>query len=536
MQSRLAAFVACLISTSASAQAVDFLAGTYAYKLTMSGVDLYGNPAPLHMRNDGFGLLRVTTGDGLDNLSPSTRVNRDTRVADFNGDGWPDVISNTYQCVTSSNDETARLYLGSSTGFTEDTNFRSLGLRGRGETIVVADFDNDADVDIFVPYYTFSDTGCTNSSQSYLLENDGSGHFADVAVDAGVSLPSVPLTRRPEGAQAADFDDDGWPDLYVASRLFINRTGQTGCPSGNICFIDKSSDYSVPSQFDEGAKFLDWNNDGKLDLVLQCPGWSSGNTEFCSPGGPALYEFSGTSFSLNSSAMPSVTPAYLEVNGINVADLNNDGREDIVVQGGSNCDPKVLINNGPALGFSRATALSRQLTLGPNSAIGLCNGQSGPAFADLNGDGRLDVLYSHSCSGCSSPAVVHLINNINSSNAKFVIEVVGPNGERNQFGRLVRVSPQSNSSFKITRLVDSGSGYMAQGQYPLLIGSSYNETHNATVTSWRNSVVTISFTISPGYKATVYAPSASYPSGRVVTTPLVARGYSPALPPFGTLQ
>ncbi len=183
-----------------------------------------------------------------------------------------------------------------------------MDIRGYGETILAADFNNDGAIDLFIPFYSHN----SPSEHSYLLVNDGSGHFADVADAAGVALRGVPVDHRVEGAQAVDYDGDGWIDFYVAGRLFRNN--------GNLTFTDVTAAVGLPGDFDEGIKFLDWNNDGNLDLIIHHPIY-----------GPALWEYDGTRFTRRD-----VMPQYLnsDVYGVNVADFNGDGREDVVVAGG----------------------------------------------------------------------------------------------------------------------------------------------------------------------------------------------------------
>ena len=206
--------------------------------------DLYGGTGRgdswldlLGARNDAEGTLTAVepAETGLAAIFGNARAYRDARVADLNGDGLPDIIANTYSCYED-DASLALLFLnrGVVNGvprFEEDPSFRRLngghGLRGHGETIVVADFDNDGDLDVFLPYYTFpyapGGPCAQNAPQSYLLVNDGTGFFNDVAVAAGVALEDWPdLALRPEGAQAVDLDKDGFIDLYVASHLRVD--------------------------------------------------------------------------------------------------------------------------------------------------------------------------------------------------------------------------------------------------------------------------------------------------------------------------
>jgi len=132
-------------------------------------------------------------------------------------------------------------------------------------------------------------------------------------------MRNTPLAFRGEGAQAIDFNLDGWIDFYVGSHLFINN----GVADGKLTFTDQRAALGLPLVYDEGIKFTDWNNDGYLDLVIHHP-----------TTGPALYQFDGTTFTL-----ADVIPRYSfsESYGMNVFDMNNDGREDIIVSGWNQC-------------------------------------------------------------------------------------------------------------------------------------------------------------------------------------------------------
>ena len=178
-----------------------------------------------------------------------------TLAADFNGDGLLDVIANTY---SSSADPESRLeyFVGLPNGrFVRDSSNDALfsKLRGHGENMLVADFNNDGAVDVFLPYYTkpgFNGRHTNADLYMPLLLNDGAAaHFVDVAavdeVDAGGSHHFVDeagsaaarsdialcgadnrrkggretqpnlCTRQPEGLQAIDLNQDGRIDLYV---------------------------------------------------------------------------------------------------------------------------------------------------------------------------------------------------------------------------------------------------------------------------------------------------------------------------------
>lgn len=535
-------------------------------------------PHPVAGSNDGNGNLTVAnlSGIGLGGIYAAPRAAYDIRSADFNGDGIPDVISTVYSptSVTS----TAWLFLGNASGvYQQDPTFGvasgapgSPGFRGRTETIVVADFTNDGAVDIFLPTYTYldarfdlSDTpafltgGATppnvyNAYQSYLLLNDGTGHFSEQAVAAGVSMhsrlsgitpdSSDPDGNQPEGVQAVDLNMDGLIDLYAGGHMYINQgVDDHGIPH----FKDMAPEWGltpdilraappwapnvsnqIPANYlvtDEGAKFIDWSNDGHLDLLLYRWGWGPAH-------GARLFEFSGSGFTERLYAQGSATAtckqppprgtplfqstrAYTTASdsaGINSYDLGNDGLEDVVVSGDAS-GSAVFHNTG--CGFVEISA--GDLTHRPGSSGGV-------AFADFDGDGRIDVLY-----GESSGYFYYLNRTPSAVGHAFSVEVLGPNGERNQFGRVIQVFPPGSQRI-YTRVVDGGSGYLSQNQYPILVGTPFSGAHTVVVyfapltkcaykgPSYAGPYCTpvmLKFSIQPGQHALAYAPSSAHPGG-----------------------
>src|SRR5262249_11704872 len=218
----------------------------------------------------------------------------------------------------------------------------------------------------------------------------------------------------------------------------------------------------LPELFDEGIKFLDWNDDGRLDLIVQHPTY-----------GLRLFEFDGARF-VERAVFPPGT--YDSSYGVNVYDLDNDGREDVVTSGGALCQTHVSRNVGS--GFLLAPVAdvdalcNRRLTLG-----------------DLDGDGRIDMVFAN------TGGAPDFLNQTATSNLSFTIEMLGQGGAHNQFGRVVRVSPSSHPDVVFTRVVDGGSGYMTQTQYALLIGTPYAEPHTVEA---RYADRVVRFPLTPG--------------------------------------
>ncbi|MEO8674936.1 MAG: VCBS repeat-containing protein [Casimicrobiaceae bacterium] len=420
-----------------------------------------GHYEPLGGRNAGGPTIEGIdlAAAGLASLYSKGRVNRDCRAADFNGDGVVDLVCNTYSSIGTSI-SFARLFLGDGNGgFTEDPAFAALDIRGYGETILAADFNNDGAVDLFFPYYSHNDP----AEHSYLLINDGTGHFTDVADAAGVALRAVPLSNKVEGAQAVDLDGDGWIDFYVGGRLFHNN--------GDLTFTDVTAAVGLPGSFDEGIKFLDWNNDGNLDLVIHHPAF-----------GLALWEFDGTNFTRRD-----VLPQYLNSNiyGLQVADFNGDGREDLIVAGGPNATSYVLLNTGARFERDPVTLID-DLSFGPISVF------------DYDGDGAIDLVLTRGI----RPTVVARNISPGINRNTMLIQVVDAAGRRNQFGRVVRIRPGSASGVTLTRVVDGGSGILAQTPYTLTIPTPWPGQHQVDV---RFGSGTVSFSMQAGERIRVYA-------------------------------
>jgi hypothetical protein len=537
----------------------------------------YRTPAhPVGASNDGHGNLTAIDlkAVGLFPIYVWPRVPYDIRSADFNGDGIPDVISTVYS--PTSVDSWTYLYFGNADGtFTQDTTFGAQytgpyaagsGYRGRTETIVVADFTNSGAVDIFLPTYTYLDStydlsgdpsysrGSTtpdvyNAVQSFLLLNDGTGKFVERAVQAGVSMHSAlsalspasadPDGNQPEGAQAVDFNMDGLIDLYAGGHLFINQgVDDQGVPH----FTDMAAAYgltaamlraappwnsalALPDNFlltDEGALFLDWDNDGHLDLLLFRWDWGSAH-------GARLFEFNGTYFRERQYALRSPTPTCprppsgqqpifassgsLAPNGgaagINAYDLDNMGLQDVLISGDANGS---IVFRNTGCGFVEASA---------GDLSGKPGGSGGMALADFDGDGTIDVMYP------TPTSVNYYLNTSGRGSHSFTVELLGPNGEHNQYGRVIQVFPPGANQV-YTRVVDGGSGYLTQNQYPILVGTPYSGAHMvkvyfAPLTRCAYGgppchAAVLNFSIAPGQRAEAYAPSAAYPTGRVVVT------------------
>jgi hypothetical protein len=286
-------------------------------------------------------------GDGTFQAAVNYPVDTDPRqvaVADFNGDGRLDLVT----CNGASN--TVSVLLGCGNGkFKPALNFASGGYTN---TMAVADINGDGKADLV----TVAEG--VNSPVNVLLGN-GNGTFqAPQVIGTGNSL---------FGAAVADFNGDGRPDVVVGNATLNNPFVTVFLGNGNGTFQAPQTFATAPSPI--SIAVADFNHDGKLDLVTANNG--SSNVSVLLGNGNGTFQ-PATNF-----AVP--TTSY----SVAVADLNGDGNPDVVVgHSGSSSNPdntvSLLLGNG-----------NGTFTPAQDFAVGK---QPSVAIADLNHDGRPDIV------------------------------------------------------------------------------------------------------------------------------------------------
>jgi hypothetical protein len=403
---------------------------------------------------------------GLDALRLDDTKTRDSRFADVTGDGVADVFTNVYTRADDSTVEVT-LHVGHADGtYSLDPGIAAMHIRGYGETIVTADFDNDGDIDAFLPHYSHHDDGGRN----WLLINDGHGGFTDQAAAAGIALNDH---HPPEAAQGLDWNDDGWIDLLVGSHLYLN--------DGDGTFTDAATQHGLPVLFDEGARLVDLDLDGDLDLVH--------HDEYTT----RVFRNNGGTFdagTIVNGAPDQSSHGY----GLNVCDVNGDGFEDVIVAnndtltgGGS---AHLLVNAG-------GTLLPSDYDTLPSAWNDLV------ACVDLNHSGLPDLVirYSEMAAQGQTAAAGGFRTYMQGGTAPAItIRAVEAGGAKNQQGRTVILRPLSRPGHELRRMVEGGSGYMAQNGYDLLVPTPWPGQYEVRVRFAQGWVTTLA---SPGDVLTI---------------------------------
>jgi hypothetical protein len=234
---------------------------------------------------------------------------------------------------------------------------------GKALGVAFADFDNDGWVDIFV---------ANDSVRQSLYHNRGDGTFEDIAVTAGAGYTENGKTFAGMGVDAADYDNDGWPDVVITT--LSNETYPLYHNNGDLSFTWATTSTGVGQislpYSGWGLHFLDVDNDGLRDIlvaqshVLDTIEQSTSYLKYKQT--PLLMRNTVKGF-VNVSASAGA-PFTLPIVGRGAAfgDLNNDGQIDAAI-GVLNDTPLILRNNGTTnhwLGISLLGSKSNRQGLG----------------------------------------------------------------------------------------------------------------------------------------------------------------------------
>jgi hypothetical protein len=458
----------------------------------LSGTRMNAAPAGatnrLYKNNRDGTFTDVTEKAGLQDLGWASGV----CVGDYNNDGFEDLFC-TYFGQN-------KLYRNNGDGtFTDVT--KQAGLLSDtprfGAGCSFLDYNRDGNLDLFVSNYVQFDlkrvpkpgqnSNCTWKGVDVecgprglphgvhsLYRNNGDGTFTDVSVQAGISTlrGSYGMT-----VVCADFDEDGWPDIFLAcdstpSLLFMNNHDGTFREEGVIRGVALSEDGE--EQAGMGVGVGDYDLDGHLDLF---------KTHF-SEDTNGLYHNDGKANFVDVTRVARIGVENRYVGwGAGIVDLDNDGFPDIFMVTGSvypelekttpqfpNKTPRVVFRN---LG----NGMFEELLDGAGPGVAAPHCSRGCAFGDFDNDGDLDVLIVN----LNEPPSL-LRNDLRGSNHWLKLKLVGTKSNRSAIGARVVVRYGKKSQ---AQEVLSQSSFYSTNDFRLHFGLGSEKTADIAI-RWPN--------------------------------------------------
>jgi hypothetical protein len=397
-----------------------------------------------HNNHDGT-FTDVTRQAGLEGEGYSMGA----AAADYDNDGWTDLY------VTGVNQNI--LYHNNGNGTFTDVTARAgaTGMVGGKKVWSVSaawiDYDNDGRLDLFVANYL--DWSPQNSrvcgapgkrlscppalykgEPDILYHNNGDGTFTDVSAATGIGAQ----IGKGMGVAIADYDGDGWTDIFVANDnernfLFRNRGGKGFDEVGVETSVAYTEDGVPVSSM--GVDFRDWDNDGRPDLFVTALG---GETF-------PLYRNEGNGFFSADTYKADIGFSSFRMSGwgAGIFDFDNDGFKDLFsanshVSENADIDPQQHYRQPNAVFRNTGRGAFRDVTAEAGPDMQLRAPHRGCAFGDLNNDGKIDVVVSV----IGGPAEL-LYNVSNSANHWITIQTVGSKSNRDGIGTRIKITGAS---------------------------------------------------------------------------------------------
>jgi enediyne biosynthesis protein E4 len=399
-----------------------------------------------------------------------------------------------------------------------------------------SDYDRDGWLDVYIATNILSTRDHPNGQRGILLHNNRNGTFTNVTQSAGITGES-----QSHSATWWDYDNDGWPDLYVANdygypdRLYHNNRDGT--------FTDVLGRVLPHTSFSSmGSDLGDVRNDGYIDflvadmaatshqrdqhLIADARGRDQESTEI--PGSAPKYHRNalllntGTGYFQEGAFLAGVAATDWTWS-VRLEDLDNDGRLDLFVTNGFPRDPgadvvqrmmraetpaervRIMYESPPQAEVHLALRNMGDMDFKNVSAewgVGKRGVSFGAALGDLSGDGNLDIVYSNFHSG-----VTILRNDCDSGH---VVNVYLRGTVSNRYGVGATVRVESALGLQARQLT-LARGYMSSSEPMLHFGLGADTVIRRMVVTWPSGHVQTFENLSVDQRYTVTEPSRPIP-------------------------
>ena len=416
-------------------------------------------------------------------------------TGDYDNDGWEDL----YVTYFGKN----RLYHNDHGVFTEVAEKARVAGSGKawGTGCAFVDYNRDGRLDLIVANYVDFNLSTTpvpghgNScvwkgvpvmcgprglpgSKNILYENLGNGTFGDVTTKARIDRTNGHYAFS---VSTFDFDDDGWPDIYIAcdsapSILYHNNHDGTFTDVAVMAGVSFNEDGR--EQAGMGTTIADYNGDGRLDIF---------KTNF-SDDTPTLYRNDGDGiFSDFTFAAGLGTHTQYLGWGTMFFDFDNDSWPDLILANGhvypevdkfhlgsGYMEPRLLYHNNGNGTFTDISAAAGPGITTPTSARGL-------AVGDLWNDGQLSVVINNVYAKSSL-----LVNTLRSGNHWIAFKTVGTRSNRDGIGAKITLNMGKRT---LVDEVRSGSSYISQNDLRVHFGLGATDKIEAVQVRWPSGLV-----------------------------------------------
>ncbi len=450
-----------------------------------------GDPMVTLYHQDGSGrdlhFTEVTTSAGLTTRGWGMAI----AVGDYDNDGLPDMYVTGY----------GRNVLYRNLGgckFEDVTERAGVKVGGFSTGAAWADYDRDGHLDLFVARYVHADLDHLpppdphamgyrsvilqmpdemEGESDFLFRNRGDGTFEDVSQKAGVSNPG---RLHGMGVVWGDYDNDGWPDLYVTNDagtnyLYHNSGNGTFTENGILSGTATGAHGEIYGNM--AADFGDFNRDGRFGLV----------TTRYSRQPVSLYRNLDTAFTdvAAESGLAQATLSPVKW-GVGFGDFDNDGWPDILIANGNfsslmdKLETEVKYREPIQLFRNIAGRRFEDIANKAGLNDGPLQSRRGTAFGDINNDGDLDVVVFNAA---GPPSL--FINQTRNANHRVLFRLVGTKSNRMGIGARVTVS---SGAMEQVDEVRGGGGYNSSNDTRLHFGLGRAATMKRIEVRWPSGV------------------------------------------------
>jgi enediyne biosynthesis protein E4 len=440
----------------------------------------------LEVRPDGSRSLRFTDVTGESGIR-ATQYGLGVAAADVDNDGWVDLLLTNFganQLLRNNGDGTFSDVTPAS-GLTDDARFAA--------SAAFVDYDRDGWLDLYVAnnvnYTVANETKCPNPAgrrdycppQIYggrpdqLYRNRRNGTFAEVTAKALVGGRFGPAL----GVSTADFNGDGWIDIFVANDgednlLWMNQRDGTLRESALLAGVAVTAEGKAEASM--GVDAGDFDNDGDEDLII---------TELTGEGSN-LYVNDGTGKFRDMSAASGLSALSLPYTGWGTAwvDVDNDGWLDTLAANGTivanESESRTLFPYDQRKSLFRNSGNGRfeDVTSKAGPAFKLSESGRGAAFGDIDNDGDVDILV-----GNAAGRVRLLINQIGNRHHWIGLRLLSRDGKRDMLGARVEIV-RDGTGRPFWRRARSDGSYASANDPRVLIGLGTSEETPKVRVTW----------------------------------------------------